>query len=290
MQKKWRKHMPSFPKVAIIILNWNGFNDTVECLNSLKKITYPNYQIIVVDNGSDNNEYEKIKNKFGDDVKLIKNNQNLGFTGGNNTAIEQILKENNSDYILLLNNDTVVKENFLNELINYAAINKSVGIFGPKIFYWQKNIIQSMGGIINFYLGKVKNLKHYDKSQVIDYVPGCALLIKTAVIKKIGLLEEKYFAYWEEVDWCVRAKKAGYGVKVVPSAIIWHKEYASGTGDFADYQITRNKIWFMKKHASGLQYFIFNLYFWGCTIPVRIIKMQNLKIFFKAIKDGYHSL
>lgn len=290
--------MNNSPFISIIILNWNGLNDTINCLNSLKKITYPNYEIIVVDNGSKNDECRKIKEKYGDYAKFICNEKNIGFTGGNNVALKQIIAENKNEYVLLLNNDTEVKENFLDIQIEYAEQNKSIGILGPKIYYWQKDdIIQSVGGKINFYTGKIinrgqlqKDSGQYNDVQDVDCVSGCALLIKTEVIKKIGLLDEKYFAYWEETDWCQKAKKRGYQIRVIPQAVIWHKEYSSSKTEFSDYQITRNKLWFMKKHASVLQYCIFNLYLWLFTVPARILKRQNIKIFFKAIKDGYYSL
>ena len=193
--------MNNKPLVSIIILNWNGLTDTIKCLDSVKKITYVNYKIIIVDNGSRNNDCQKIKEKYGDTIKLMCNEKNLGFTGGNNVALKQIIKENKSKYILLLNNDTEVKKNFLNILVEYSENNKQAGIIGPKIYYWQKNnIIQSVGGKISWYTGKVKNIGHlqkdngqYDNIQEVDYVPGCALLIKAELINKIGLLDEKFF-------------------------------------------------------------------------------------------------
>jgi len=108
------------PKVSIIILNWNGLKDTIECLESLKKITYPNYEVIVVDNDSKGNDADILEERYKNYIRVIRNKENLGFAGGNNVAIRQVLKEEKSDYILLLNNDTIVEPNFLEELIKIA--------------------------------------------------------------------------------------------------------------------------------------------------------------------------
>lgn len=283
------------PKVSIIILNWNGLEDTRACLNSLKQLRYPNYEITLVDNGSKNNEASIIAQEFGETIKLISLEKNLGYTGGNNAALKQVNEE--SKYILLLNNDTEVEKDFLDLLVNYGEKNESAGILGPKIYYYNKNkLIQSVGGKINYYLGKIKELGHleedqgqYQKNNEVDCVPGCALLIKTEIYRKIGLLPEKYFAYWEDTAWCAATKKIGYKIMNIPKAIIYHKEYGSSEkrSDFVDFQLTRNRFWFLKKYASPIQYLIFNIYFWCLKVPLRIIKNQNLKTFFKAIKAGY---
>ena len=121
------------PKVSIIILNWNGLDDTIECLESLQKITYPNYEVIVVDNGSRGNDAQVLREKFGDYIELIQNDKNYGYTGGNNIGIRYALHNSSWDYFLVLNNDTVVESGFLTELVNIAESAPSSGIAGPKI-------------------------------------------------------------------------------------------------------------------------------------------------------------
>jgi len=121
------------PKVSIIILNWNGLKDTIECLESLKKITYPNYEVIVVDNDSKGNDADILEERYKNYIRVIRNKENLGFAGGNNVAIRQVLKEEKSDYILLLNNDTIVEPNFLEELIKIALQDEKIAIIGSVI-------------------------------------------------------------------------------------------------------------------------------------------------------------
>src|SRR4030042_2187559 len=134
------------PKVSIIILNWNGLEDTIECLNSLKKITYPNYKVILVDNGSKGNDARVLREKFGDYIHLIENDRNYGYAKGVNIGIRYALANSASEYILLLNNDTVVAPDFLNQLVKLAESDSSVGIVGPKTYYYgSSSRLESIG-------------------------------------------------------------------------------------------------------------------------------------------------
>jgi hypothetical protein len=251
------------PLVYIITINWNGIDDTIECLDSLKGITYPNCKIIVVDNGSKNNQAEKIKEKFRN-IELIKNKKNEGFVIANNQGIKLALK-NDADYILLLNNDTIIKNDFLNILIEYAEKDNNVGILSPKIIYYDSEMIWSMGGRISYLtgisimIGKTKKPEQYNKIIEPDFLTGCAMLIKRKVFDKIGLLDPIYFAYYEDVDFSFKARKAGYTIKVIPESIIWHKKSASAgiRGSIREinklqaYLWARNGIIFGRKNISG---------------------------------------
>ena len=223
------------PLVYVIILNWNGLNDTVECLNSLKRVEYDNFKIVVIDNGSRKEEAVYISKKFKS-ITVIKNERNLGYCKANNQGIE-LAMEKNADYILLLNNDTVVKSNFLNILVEYAEKYPDIGILNPKILYYKSNKIHSMGGKIFYLLGMFRNIGKGKNSEnykdVIDpeFATGCAMLIKREVIKKVGMLDPIYFAYCEDADFSLRAKRKGYKIRVIPSAIIFHKK--SATSGFA---------------------------------------------------------
>jgi len=300
----------SAPRVSIIILNWNGWRDTIECLESLYRITYPNYDIIVVDNNSQNDSIQKIKEyaegkievdskffkynpsnkpikvfeisedeakqgdfnkplyeKFDPDRRmiLIKNNDNYGFAGGNNVGIKFALCALNPEYVLLLNNDTVVDKNFLRELVKIAERDEKIGIVGPKIYYYSNpDIIWHAGGKINMWLGK-RTMRGYQKRDGpeygllsnVDFVAGAALLIKVKTIQEVGLLDTTYFVYTEDVDWCHRATKAGYNIMYVPTAKVWHKVSISSGGEVSPvslYYITRNTLIFMKKHAKVYQW------------------------------------
>lgn len=278
-----------YPNISIVILNWNGINDTIECLESLRNIDYDNYNVIVVDNGSKENEAEILNNKYGDRIKIIKNDKNYGFAEGNNVAIRSILTDNDIKYILLLNNDTVVEKYFLKELIKISEINENIAIVGPTVYYYdQKNLVQSAGGTINMWTGRRKVIGYKKledelnlKIQEVDYVTGAALLIKTSVVKKIGTLDPEYFTYTEDIDWCYRAKKAGYKIYHVPSSKIYHKESASTGGHMNPrvlFYIYRNSLIFMKKNAC--------YYHWLTFLPVscyyvikRIITSDPKKIY-----------
>jgi len=299
-----------FPRVSIIILNWNGWRDTIECLESLYRITYANYDVIVVDNGSQDDSVQKIKEyakgkirvdskffeynpnnkpikvfeisenearegkfnrslykKFDVDRRmiLIKNKDNYGFAGGNNIGIKFALSVLNPDYVLLLNNDTIVDPNFLSELVKVAESNEKIGIVGSKIYYYSNpDILWHAGGKMNMWLGKrsmrgyrKRDGPEYELSSNVDFVAGAALLITVKTILEIDLLDTTYFVYTEDIDWCYRATKGGYNVVYVPTAKVWHKVSISSGGEMSPtslYYITRNTLLFMKKHAKVYQW------------------------------------
>jgi len=259
------------PKVCIIVLNWNGLKDTVECLESLKKITYPNYEVIVVDNGSEGNDAEVLTGRYGNYIHLIRNEKNYGFAEGNNTAISFVLANSNPDYILLLNNDTVVHPDFLDKLVAAAESDSQIGIVGPKVYFHRtQNTFQSAGATVNLWTGttaligfnEIDNGQFDDKREV-DWVMGCCLLIRRAVIETIGLLNPEYFALYEETEWCLRCKKAGYQVVYVPDSVLWHKggQATAKISGFRAYYMGRNQFIFMKRNCSLLQFISFLVIF-----------------------------
>ncbi len=308
------------PKVSIIILNWNGWEDTLECIESVYNINYPNYEIICIDNGSTNESVKKIKEyaegkieiksnffKYNYDNKplklfeyrkdcfkvgtieenanfallpsnkkliLILNKKNYGFTGGNNIGIMYAIDFLNPDYILLLNNDTVVDKNFLNELVVTGEENKKIGFFGPKIYFYEhkgrNDIIQYAGAKQSLWLFNPKHIGFlekdkniYDKLKKVDYAHGSCMLVRVEMIENIGLLDPDYFCYREENDWAIRGQKAGWGSMYVPTSKIWHKGGRS-TGTISPmviFYITRNDFILLKKHGNKLQIIIFIIYF-----------------------------
>ena len=342
------------PKVSIIILNWNGWRDTIECLESLYQITYPNYDVIVVDNGSEDESIEKIKEyaegkikveskffEYSDENKpikwteytreeaeagggkekelenvpsnrkliLIKNEKNYGFAEGNNIAMRYALKalNLNPDYVLLLNNDTVVDPEFLGELVKVAGSDQRIGILGPKTYYYsQPNKIQLTWNKIDMWRGTVFlagageiDRGQHNKIRDTDYVPGSCLLIKQETIKRIGLLDASYFNYWEETDYCMRAKGAGFRLVYCPNAKIWHKisQSASKVAGFSAYYMTRNRFQFMKQYATQSQYLSFLLYFFGFefwfTTGIYIVYHKDIGAFIsflKGVMDGIKTI
>lgn len=264
------------PKVIIIILNWNGREDTVECLDSLRKIDYQNCETILVDNGSTDGSVHYFKNMYPE-VEIIENKENLGFAEGNNIGIKRAINKG-MDYALLLNNDTIVDEHFLSELVHVAEEFSEVGILGPKIYFYKSTRIQSLGGKISLFRGVVSGQSKYKSDSAkycnikrTDFLTGCAMLIKKDVLKDVGLFDSSYFAYYEDTDLCIRTTKVGYGLVCVPTAVIWHKgSQSSKVNRFGLYYGTRNMIWFEKKYANIYQFGIFIIYFFSIKLPFLI--------------------
>mgnify|MGYP003331941202 CR=1 FL=1 len=251
------------PLVYIILVNWNGKNDTLECLSSLQKVTYTNFKVLVVDNASGDGSVEAIRKEFSN-IELITNKENLRFSGGNNVGIQYALN-NNAELVLLLNNDTTVEPNFLSELITISEKNKNVGIVGAKIFYYtNKKRLWYAGGTINFKTGMSKHrgirevdTKKYDNVEEVDYITGCCMLLKREVVEKVGMLDESYFIYGEDADWCLRAKNAGYKLMYAPSAIVYHKVSVSSGGNFSWF-----KNWNKLKSNLRLLWRYADWYYW----------------------------
>jgi GT2 family glycosyltransferase len=247
------------PLVYIIVLTWNGKADTLECLQSLQKLSYPNYKIIVVDNASIDGTAEEVLQLYPT-VALIRNSSNLRFAGGNNVGIKAALK-NQADYILLLNNDTTVAENFLSHLIEAAGSDEQVGMAGPKIYYHSDpKRIWYAGGKIDWWSGSISHSGvretdngQFEKNKTTDYVTGCAMLVKKNVIEKIGILDESYFIYGEDADWSLRAVRAGFELLFVPKAVIWHKVSVSTGGHFSwfkNWNKLKSQLRFLIRYAK----------------------------------------
>ena len=226
--------MKKLPKVSLIILNWNGLSDTIQCLNSLKKTTYPNIEVIVIDNGSDNDESILIKKKFGNFVNSIRINKNLGFTGGNNFAI----KKASGKYVILLNNDTEVEKDFIEPLVEVMENDMKVSVAQPKIKLISKrdhfDYSGAAGGYIDKYgypftRGRIfdemeKDNGQYDDMVNIFWASGAAMMIRRSAIKKVGgLFDEAFFNYMEEIDFCWRVWRKGYKVVFIPFSTIYHR-------------------------------------------------------------------
>ena len=323
------------PSVSIIILNWNGWKDTLECLESLYQIDYPNYQVILVDNYSQDSSLEKIRqycqgnikieskfftyhpqnkpiklkelnNKETEEISkdknlnrvnqqdilknsltLIKNDSNYGFAPGNNIAIKYTVKMHDPDYILLLNNDTVVKPDFLTKLVQTSENNPQIGITGPLIYYYdfsgRTDVIANLGGKVDltkypgyYDLTETNSLNDYPGDEIeCDWISGAALLIKTKKVP-IKLLNEKLFFGCEDIDLALNLKKYGFKSVLVKNSHIWHKEgvsrkkRSSGGAKRATMEIKSN-LTFIKAHNS--HYYIY--------LPLYLI--QIFILYFKVI-------
>ncbi len=223
------------PKVSIITVNWNGLEDTTECLESLKKVTYPNYEVIVVDNGSEGNDAQVLKEKFGDYIQLIQNDKNYGCGEGFNTGIRYVLQNSQPEYILIINNDVVVDSIFLDELVRVAESDEQIGIAGLKIYYYdyngRKDIIWSAGGKIRRWALKIHrqmgendtDLPKYQTLTSVDWISGAVLMFKSRLTEKVGLLNPWYFIGHEDIEYCLKARRHGFKIVYVPTAKAWHK-------------------------------------------------------------------
>jgi len=286
-------------KVFIIILNWNNWPDVLECLESLKDNDYPNYQVVIVDNGS------KIRPELpSSDIKIIYNQENLGFSGGNNVGIKYAL-ENNADYVLLLNDDTVVSRDFLSKLVEIGESNENIGLIGPKIYFYEnKNKIWSAGGKINWLYNKGEMIGHnqedngqYDSPKVkeTEFLTGCCVLVKKQAIEKIGLMPEEYFLYYEDTDWSLKARKNGFKCVFIPDAQIWHKgsqSSISGSPSYIYYHIRNGLIMAQKYAPWHIKPIVYLDSFWRIIKQlIKIVFMPKKRIWAKhillGIKDFY---
>lgn len=222
-----------YPKINIIILQYNNSVDTLDCLWSLRHVNYSQFDVVIVDNASKEEEIAKIREYAKDnvdrfDTHLIENSVNLGYAGGNNIGIEYALNKNRADYILILNNDTVVSPEILEELVNFAEENKEYGIIGPKMNVYRRgpgeDKIWFSGAEVQFLNTNVKHkVNPNNKTGETGFIPGAGIFIRKDVIEKVGYLDEDYFLYYEDMDFSIRVKQAGFKIGYVSDAVIWHK-------------------------------------------------------------------
>lgn len=261
--------------VSIVIVNYNSQEDTLECLESLEKIKSPGfkYSILIVDNAS-KEAFTLPKRLQRKEVEFIRSDANLGFTGGNNIGIHYCVEKFNSDYVLLLNNDTTVDPDFLSALIKQSAANPRVGLMCSKIYFSKgrefhiESYKGSQLGKILWYAGGAIDWKHlvashrgvdevdmgqFDSQSESDFATGCSVLIKREVLEKVGTFDKRFFLYMEDVDLSVRVTKAGYSIGFCSNSIVWHKNAGSSGGagsSVHEYYQTRNRLLFAFKHGS----------------------------------------
>ncbi len=343
--------MTTYYKVYIIILNYNGWQDTIECLETVLRNNYPNYQVVVVDNNSPNNSMEyikawaegkldvwmhpnhplkdlsrppikkpvpyvfyskeeaeqggnpelesKLKDKIPEDITtkepliFIQSGKNRGFSAGNNIGIKYALKKDDFEYIWLLNNDTVIRKDSLSKLIECVkSLDENTSPVGTVLAYYDlPDKIQALGGKFNkfyalgrhlFVLKSIEEaIKEYKEKKVkIDHVIGASMLLNKKFLKEVGLLDEDYFIYFEEIDLCERGRKKGFKPYICLNSIVYHKEAVTmnevvGT-EFSDFFAMRNRIIFTKKNNP------FYLPFVYLSFIVSIIKRLKRREYKKA--------
>lgn len=239
------------PSVFVLILNWNGWQDTVQCIESLKSLTYPNYEIVVLDNASTDDSVARIREAHPD-VTLVETGANLGFAGGNNVGICYAL-DRGADYIWLLNNDTVVDCNALTALVENAEADSKVGVIGSVIYdmHVPTRIQAWGGGRVDLWLGISRHFDGPISNEKIDYITGASFLVRSEVFRQIGLLDDCFFMYWEDADFCLRARRAGWKISVASTSKIFHKESASvgQRSSRLDIYFNASAVKFFRRHA-----------------------------------------
>ncbi len=288
------------PLVSIITLNFNQLELTCALLDSINKVSYPNLEVFVVDNASKTDPFPHIRASYPN-VHCLQSGANLGFAGGNNVAVRQC----KGDYLFFVNNDAEITEDCIEKLLAVLQSDPKIGIVSPLLCYYpseetnHKTIIQYAGTSEvhpltarnkTFGAGQEWN-GQYTQIQETAYAHGAAMMVPREVIEKVGMMEESFFLYYEELDWCASIKKAGYKIYIEPNALVYHKESVTvgKANPLKTYYQNRNRILFMRRHHGGLSLFIFYLFLLFFTIPKNTLKFliqgdfAHVKAFWRAI-------
>jgi GT2 family glycosyltransferase len=294
----YSKKRSNYPLISIITVNYNQSHITCELIESLNKISYPNIEVIVIDNNSEEDNPSIIKQKYPN-IIFVQNPINYGFAAGNNYGLMRAKGE----YVCLLNNDTIVTENFIEPLLAKLEKNPSIGAVSPKIKYFHTpDTIQYAGftpinpiSMRNFSIGfNEKDKGQYEKDKETAYAHGAAMMVPMEVVKKVGLMSYIFFLYYEEADWCARIKKAGYKIFYIHDSLIYHRESIS-TGKLSPmkiYYLNRNRIVFMRRNIKGKDFILGILYQILIAIPknafkfLMIGKFKLFHAYYRAI--GWH--
>ena len=248
------------PLICTVILNTNRKDDTLACLESLENNTYPNHRIIVLDNASTDGSVAAIAGAYPQ-VEIISLQDNKGYAGNNNVGIIAAVAQG-ADWVFVLNEDTILAPDCLEKMISVAMDEPQCGIVGPLVYHFDEpEVIQSAGGS----LGPLWQSKHegqnepdrgqYPAPRRVEWISGCAILVRKEVIDQVGMLDERFFYYWEETEWCLRARRGGWNIFLVPTAKLWHKgvqrDYKPNPN--VTYYNTRNRLLMMAKHSAPIK-------------------------------------
>jgi GT2 family glycosyltransferase len=247
------------PFVVTVILNTNRRKDTLECLASLERSSYRNHKSFVLDNASRDGSVESIRAAYPK-IQILELAHNLGYAGNNNVGIAAAVKEG-ADWVFVLNEDTILAPDCLDHLVEAGESDPRVGIVGPMVFHHiEQGIIQSAGGRLDsawnaLHIGQNQlDQGQFNRLHQVDWISGCAIMVRRPVIEKVGSLDERFFYYWEETEWCLRARRNGWRIMHVPQAKLWHKgvqrDYRPEPS--VTYYATRNRLLMMSKHRAPL--------------------------------------
>jgi GT2 family glycosyltransferase len=286
------------PHIVTIVLNTNRRRDTLECLASLERDACPNCTVIVLDNASTDGSVEAIRSEFPA-VQIIPLVENRGYAGNNNVGIEAGLAQG-ADWVFVLNEDTVLAPDCLSRLVEAGEGDPRVGIVGPMVYHYNEpQVIQSAGGKLSSqwvatHVGQNEvDQGQYSTSRRVDWISGCGILVRRAVIEQIGMLDERFYYYWEETEWCIRARKNGWDIVHVPPAKLWHKgvqrDYRPTPS--VTYYNTRNRLLALAKHQAPLRVWICTWWQTAKTLaswtirPIWRSKRAHRDAMWRGIKD-----
>ena len=296
-------------KLAVILINWNSYDLSRDTLNSLQKVTYMDLDVIVVDNGSKDGSGDRLEAEFPE-VIMIKSSSNTGFTGGNNLGFQYALAQGYT-YAMMLNNDVEVESDFLEPLVYALDENKGLGAVQPLIyFHHDKEVIWNAGSVRNSWTGETITLDYNVRDsglerrwirKNVDWLTGCAFMVRTDVLKRIGLLKEEFFIYYEDVDLSFRIRKAGFALGYEPSSVVYHiagmshKSKEKGPEGFLNpkvhYLNARNRLWILKQYTRKGFIPTVIIYQAGYYIAVSLYfilrgRFTKLGAWLRGIKDG----
>lgn len=287
------------PRVAAIVVNWNRWSDTLRCLASLKASTGVDLSIVVVDNASTDGSRAAIELAYPD-VEIMRNDANLGFAEGNNVAIRRLLRRG-IPYLLLLNNDAIVAPDAIARLVAPLEVNAALGVTSGAVCYFSRpDTVWSAGGRIDWRTGAVgSDWYGADIAELpadpwsVDHVTGCCMLVRGSAIVRAGMLDPRFFMYYEETEWCARLTRAGYGILVVPDARVWHAidpDAQEGSRSIA-YYMTRNHLLFLRAARAPARAWAVTLYRQVRTIaslfvrPGSVTRMRGRVPMLRAMRD-----
>ena len=247
------------PLIISIILNKDRKKDSLECLASLEKNAYPKHKVIFLDAGSGDGSVEAVRASYPA-AQIVSLQNNKGYAGNNNVGI-QLALEQGADWVFLLNDDVVLDATCLARLVEVGESDSRIGIVGPMVYHHNEpTIIQSAGGLLGRYWESIHLAKNeadtgqHPAPHAVEWLSGCAIMVRRQVIEQVGMLDERFFAYWEETEWCLRAAKSGWRIMHVPQAKLWHKDvqrnYAPSPA--FTYYNTRNRFLMYAKHKAPL--------------------------------------
>lgn len=278
--------MENPPLISIITLNWNTAEATCQFLESTRKFSHKNYEVLVCDMDSEIDPTGIIEHKNFPNTRVLRSRKNLGFAGGNNWGMKQA----KGDYVFIVNNDTEVTPDLLNLLLDPFLKNPDIGVVCPKIKYFiSPNVIQYAGfKPMNFFTARTTAVGskqvdngQFDKPGYTAGAHGCAMMVKREVIDKTGMFPESFFLYYEEWDWSCRIKNAGYKIYYQSNAVIYHKESMSvgKENPLKVYYLTRNRILFIRRNSNWLQCIAFIVFFLFFSFPKSVIMYASKRQF-----------